>query len=99
MHNYEYLRLATSSLHILCIVASLVVAWVYSNKIIIEEDLLLYKNLPIILIIIFCFLFAGGNAVYISNFFDRIPVYFYKIPLLFSCLVFLILLINVNRKS
>lgn len=106
MQNYEYLRLITSSLHVLNIILSFMVMWIYCKKIIIEkapytvqENFLLVSNLPHIATITFCFLFAIANVAYITNFFNRIPKYAYIIPFLIVCLVFLILLINANRKQ
>lgn len=80
--------------------------WVYSKKIIFEKspskeesNFLLISNAPNIGVIIFCFMFAITNLAYITNFLNRIPKYAYILPLLIACLIFLILLINVNRKK
>jgi len=95
MHSYDYLRLTTSSLHIVLIILSLIVMWIYSKKITFEKaplkidnNFLFISNAPNIGVIVFCFTFTIVNVAYITNFFNRIPKYAYIIPLLIACAIF-----------
>lgn len=106
LHNYEYMRMIVSSLHIILIILSIIVMWKYSKKVIIgkappnaKDNFLFISNFTYISTILFAFIFMIMNIGYVTNFFNRIPKYAYLIPLLMSCMIFLILLINVNKKQ
>ena len=106
LHNYEYLRMIVSSLHVILIILSIIVMWKYSQKVIIskappnaKDSFLFISNFTYISIILFAFIFMVMNIGYVTNFFNRIPKYVYLIPLLVSCMIFLLLLISVNKKQ
>lgn len=104
MIDYYYLRVIVFSLHLLLIVLSVVCAYVYIKKIALEKSplnnsFLVVANLPELEVIAVSVLFFMLNIAFISNFFNRIPSYFYKITLLLACSIFLYLFIKTSTKG
>jgi len=104
--NYEYLRMATSILLALSIIASIYLMWRYSNKIIIEkapttaqENFLLIINRAFISLIVFSFLVAIVDFAFITNFFNRLPKYAMIIPLIIQVIVYQVYIVVLDKKN
>lgn len=100
--EYQYLKLIVSSLHVVLVMLSSYIIYLYSKNIIIEKaptkgallsifDLKELKEIGFFIFIIIL------NLSFLLNFYERISVYSYKIFFMIICVGLLVIIIR-NKK-
>lgn len=106
--KYEYLRLAVTAEHAIIVAICILGIIVLFKRVMVEKAIttdmpnkMLISNGTVMSSIIFMFVTAIAQMAYLTNFFERIPVYYYKIPtlLLLMVAIVLIILFAINKKK